>query len=236
MKQLFFLFLFMLTLPVSSQKNSHSILTSPKDFQVQIDSTKKPVIIDIRTPEEYRSGHIKSAINFNFYSDSFKLNLANLDKTKTVFIYCLAGGRSANAAQIMLNYGFKNIIELDGGLLNWRAHNLPEQKANENKILDSTLTFSNYKLLILKKRKTLVSFYAPWCSPCLKMKPFLDKMSLDSLSFSIIRLNADENEILMKELFVPKIPYLILYIDGVKTWEYKGYISEENLKKELSVF
>ena len=54
------------------------------------------VIIDVRTPEEYASGHIEKAINLDYYSETFKDELNKLDKNKTYLIYCRSGRRSGS--------------------------------------------------------------------------------------------------------------------------------------------
>lgn len=86
-----------------------SLMKSNSDFQ----------LIDVRTPEEYGAGHIDNAANINFYDPNFKSDIGKLDKNKTVFIYCRSGGRSGQATEIMKTMGFKEIIDLSGGYMNW---------------------------------------------------------------------------------------------------------------------
>ena len=52
------------------------------------------VIIDVRTPLEYNSGHIKDAKNIDLYSDDFNTEFDKLDKSKPVYVYCRSGGPS----------------------------------------------------------------------------------------------------------------------------------------------
>ena len=76
-------------------------------------------ILDVRTPEEWAEGIIDGALKINFYDDSFKTEVAKLDKNKTIYVYCKSGGRSANAADQILEMGFKKVINLEGGIKAW---------------------------------------------------------------------------------------------------------------------
>jgi 3-mercaptopyruvate sulfurtransferase SseA len=51
--------------------------------------------------------------------------VANLDKSKTVYVYCLSGGRSSSAAGQLQEMGFKSVVNLSGGMLAWQSANLP---------------------------------------------------------------------------------------------------------------
>jgi rhodanese-related sulfurtransferase len=78
------------------------------------------VILDVRTPEEYAEGHIENAINMNFYEDAFPEELESLDMDKTYLIYCRSGGRSGSAFKMMKKLGFRNVYNMEGGILRWR--------------------------------------------------------------------------------------------------------------------
>jgi len=106
-----------------SQAGNHPV--GPKAFSEQIQKAKDPVILDVRTPEEFAEGYIQNAINLDFYRDDFKTELGKLNKEKTYFVYCKAGGRSASAADMMLKEGFKNVVDLDGGITAWEEAKLP---------------------------------------------------------------------------------------------------------------
>jgi len=76
-------------------------------------------ILDVRTPEEWAEGTLKDAIRMNFFDDNFSEQLQQLDKTKPVYVYCKAGGRSAKAAAKMDELGFTTIYNLKGGFGAW---------------------------------------------------------------------------------------------------------------------
>lgn len=77
------------------------------------------ILIDVRTPDEYGAGHIDKALNINWFDPDFSKQVANLDKDKTIYLYCKKGGRSAKAARLLDSLGFKNVIDLEGGFDAW---------------------------------------------------------------------------------------------------------------------
>lgn len=75
--------------------------------------TEKPIILDIRTKGEYNQGHLKNALNLDFYSPDFKTKVAKLDKEKTYVLYCRSGNRSG---QSLVHFtDFKKIYHLNRG-------------------------------------------------------------------------------------------------------------------------
>jgi rhodanese-related sulfurtransferase len=77
------------------------------------------VILDIRTPGEYRDGHLPNAVLLDFHSPSFRENLAALDRNKSYLMYCRSGNRSARALTMMSELGFMKVAELRGGIKAW---------------------------------------------------------------------------------------------------------------------
>ena len=87
-----------------------------------------PIVIDVRTPQEYAGGHIRDAINIDLNSASFKDDIVKLDRNFTCIVYCQAGVRSAAARKIMEELGFKHVINMNGGISVWIAQGLPVAK------------------------------------------------------------------------------------------------------------
>jgi len=101
--------------------------TRAKIFFQMLNREKNPQIIDIRTPQEYKSGHIKNAILIDFYDPNFAQNVekAGLDKNKPIYIYCRSGHRSGNSIKIFQKLGFKHIVNLGYGINEWKHLQLP---------------------------------------------------------------------------------------------------------------
>ena len=76
-------------------------------------------LIDVRTPEEFKEGHIENAILIDYFSADFKTKIQELDKNKPTYIYCKSGNRSGKASVILEELGFKEIVDLEGGYLAW---------------------------------------------------------------------------------------------------------------------
>ncbi|WP_026711256.1 rhodanese-like domain-containing protein [Flavobacterium filum] len=80
------------------------------------------VILDVRTPEEFENGMIPNAINIDIYKgQGFIYLLEELDKSKTYYVYCHAGSRSAKACEVMQHLGFEKTFNLLGGISAWNG-------------------------------------------------------------------------------------------------------------------
>ncbi|MGK4569175.1 thioredoxin domain-containing protein [Flavobacterium sp. 3HN19-14] len=198
-------------------------------FAEKIKSTPNPQLIDVRSPEEFNSGHIDNAANINWNGDDFEGKIKALDKSKPVFVYCMSGGRSHAAASKMEALGFTNITELQGGILKWNAAGLGKPT---DKIIG--MCPQEFGDLLKTDKKVLVDFYAEWCEPCKKMAPYLTQMQKDLADkVVIVRLNADENKTMINEMKIDELPAHFIYENGKITWKHTGFISEEDLKKQL---
>lgn len=89
---------------------------------------KDILLIDVRTPEEYATGHVENAINIDFRASNFKDLIGELDKDQDVYVYCKVGGRSGGAAKLMDEMGFKKIYDLQGGILQWEKDGFKKVK------------------------------------------------------------------------------------------------------------
>ncbi len=113
----------LLLLALSCQNNTQAQkLISPENLQKVVDNlTHNQVILDVRTAEEVNQGFIPGSIHLDYYSDSFDLELAKLDKEKTYYVFCHSGGRSSAASKSMVEMGFELVYNLEGGIANWQA-------------------------------------------------------------------------------------------------------------------
>ena len=94
---------------------------NPAEFELLLAKDKSIQLVDVRTPEEYAAGHIEGARLMDYYDPNFAAQLAKLDKTKPVAVYCAAGGRSGSAAEQLNKMGFKKVYDLVGGMRAWRS-------------------------------------------------------------------------------------------------------------------
>ncbi|MFK8007146.1 MAG: rhodanese-like domain-containing protein [Saprospiraceae bacterium] len=92
---------------------------SAEDFLSVIDSLQEVVIIDVRTENEYKFGHISDAVNIDYFAEDLLDKIENLEKGKNYFVYCRSGRRSIRVCTWMRNGGFDNqkIFNLDKGFV-----------------------------------------------------------------------------------------------------------------------
>lgn len=95
--------------------------TSPEAFEQLLAGDNSIQLIDVRTPEEYATGHLANARLINFQSADFAAQIKALDKNRPVLVYCAVGGRSGKAAAQLTKLGFPSVYDLDGGINAWKA-------------------------------------------------------------------------------------------------------------------
>jgi rhodanese-related sulfurtransferase len=83
------------------------------------------IILDVRTPDEFKGGYIAGAINIDYYSSDFKNKISQMDRNKEYLVYCRSGVRGAASVQIMLDLGFTRVRNLSGGIVQWINAGLP---------------------------------------------------------------------------------------------------------------
>ncbi|MCF4101427.1 rhodanese-like domain-containing protein [Gillisia sp. M10.2A] len=103
----------------SAQSSDKVSVLSVTEFKEQINNGKVTVI-DVRTPQEYKEGHIKNAKNYNFFDVDFTSKFSSLKKDQPVYLYCRSGNRSNKAAHKLATMGFEKIYDLKGGYMAWR--------------------------------------------------------------------------------------------------------------------
>jgi rhodanese-related sulfurtransferase len=93
-----------------------------KDWAAQVSQDENAVILDVRTQDEWNEGIIPNALMIDIYKgQGFIYQIEELDKSKNYYVYCKAGGRSAQACGIMNQLGFENTYNLLGGMMEWRG-------------------------------------------------------------------------------------------------------------------
>jgi rhodanese-related sulfurtransferase len=83
------------------------------------------ITIDVRTPGEYAEGHLQDAQLIDFQSGNFENEISSLDKNATYAVYCRSGNRSGQAVKVMLDAGFTNVFNMNGGVIDWANAGLP---------------------------------------------------------------------------------------------------------------
>ena len=210
-------------------------LVSVQAYAEALKSTSSATIIDVRTQEEFQGGHLKDAVNFNVVAPEFANQVSQLDRDHAVFVYCKAGGRSADAASIMKDMGFDIIYDMQGGYMAWSAAGMESTKAE--RIQEEKFTITDFEKLLASGTPVLIDYYAPWCGPCKKMEPILNKLSSEFAGkVEIVRINVDEAANLVKSQKIDNIPVISTFKNGQEIKRVSGFQDEaamRNLLEEL---
>ena len=225
--------LFFALLLSACSNGQNKTMLSAVEFGEKVKSATNAIVLDVRTPEEFSQGHIKNAININFNGTDFDKQIANLDKNSEVLVYCLAGGRSASAAEKLSKQGFGKIFELSGGMMKWRAAKMPEETNTPATTIG--LTKAQFEQLLDTDKKVLVDFYATWCAPCKIIKPYLDQIETEMKDkVVVVRIDADQNRELVNMLQIDALPTLQVYKNKQSTWTNVGLTTKEEIVKALN--
>ena len=190
-------------------------------------------ILDVRTSEEYAGGHIPNSVNLDWKEkEKFAEAIKDLDKDQPVYVYCLGGGRSKQAAQYLTENGFK-VYDYSGGMMDWRNAEKPEIKPEAGKEAKGMST-DEFDHVINSSDLVLVNFSAVWCVPCQELKPTIDKIEKEQAGkVKVVRIDADKNKELMKVLNVRGIPQMILYKKGEEAWNKSGIATETEIMAQV---
>jgi rhodanese-related sulfurtransferase len=101
---------------------------SPDEAEKALKERKDVVVLDVRTPEEYKAGHIAGAKNIDFNAPDFAKQISTLDKSKTYLVHCAGGGRSGRSLATFKEQNFSSILHLDKGFKAWEAAGKPVEK------------------------------------------------------------------------------------------------------------
>ena len=105
-------------------------ITPQEAFSLMQDNMNNPdfVIIDVRTREKFSTERIENATNIDFYSETLRDILNNLDKNKKYLIYCRSGARSGSTLDMMAELNFNEAYNISGGINRWKSEGFPTVK------------------------------------------------------------------------------------------------------------
>jgi rhodanese-related sulfurtransferase len=190
------------------------------DVPVFQQSIEKPdvQVFDVRTAREFNTGHLHNALQADFTNkEEFTERAKYLDKEKPVYIYCLSGGRSAKAASWMRSAGFKQVIELEGGINAWRQSGQPVEGVADTK----QMSVDSFHTAI-SSGEVLVDVGAEWCPPCRKMQPVLEGFLHERKTVRLVQVDGGRDQEVMKSIQATSLPTFILYKDGREVWRKQG--------------
>ena len=111
----------------SAQSDSIDTL-APQAFIKQAKADTTSIILDVRTPGEYKEEHLAGAQQLDFLnSEVFDAGIKQLDKSHTYYVYCRSGKRTHHACIKLKKQGLK-VFDMEGGILNWKKLGMPTTK------------------------------------------------------------------------------------------------------------
>lgn len=114
--------------PSFAQSDSalEALSITPSELNARRQSDTAPVVIDVRTPEEYAVGHIPRALNIAF--DQVADRISEVEAPHGVVLYCMMGPRARKGEAALLAAGYTSVIHLEGGLAAWQERGFPVER------------------------------------------------------------------------------------------------------------
>ena len=224
--------LFMASFLIScAQTSTNASLSLNASAYKQAIAAKNIQVLDVRTATEFKGGHIKDALQANWLDPKeFTDRTQHLDKNLPVYVYCQAGGRSASAQSALEAKGYK-VINLEGGMSNWKMNGFPVEGAG-NKV---QMRVEDFDKTIASNKMVLVEIGADWCPPCRKMLPVLESLKQKPAApFYFLAVDGGEDIEVMKSLNAEGLPTFILFKNGKETWRHQGLVTLEEFNAALS--
>lgn len=203
---------------------------NPAQFK-QLIQKGNGVLLDVRTQNEYKNGHIANAGQLNYYALDFRKRLLLLPKDEPIYLYCNTGWRSEKAAQILEENGYKNVYNLEHGIMDWELQNLPVVVDPDAKPdTENKMEYEELARFIESGKPVFIDFYAPWCGPCRTMMPIVDELKTKYHGkVNVIKVNVDASKKLVKEMKIQGVPYFKLYKNGSLIYSKNGLATRDEL-------
>ena len=196
-------------------------------------------LLDVRTDEEIKNGCLFNSTHIDYYDENFLYKINLLNKNNPIYIYCKVGGRSSKAAEKILNAGFKNVYNLQGGFLKWSQQKLPVQLNNKISLSSSSEKYSFQYLDSLKANNsnTLIYISTKWCAPCREMSPLIEELENEfSEKLEIVKFDLDENNFLNQTYNISSIPMFVLYQNSEEVWRKNGIIAYDEIVRKIKSY
>ena len=189
-------------------------------------------VLDVRTAGEYSGSHLKNVMLADWTDKAqFAERTKYLDKNKTLLVYCAAGGRSGQAAEWLKEQGFKEVVNLQGGITAWNAAGKPVVREGGAVELSTTA----FNATISSNSLVLVDVGAAWCPPCKMMEPILDELSKTLQGkYTLFKVDGGNDVTVMKQLGATVLPTFMVYKNGKLSWKKEGIATLEELKSALT--
>ncbi len=96
-----------------------------QDLLTRLESAEGPVVLDVRSPEEYADGHVPGAINVPYDQIGARLDSLDAYRDRGFVVYCRTGRRAGIAETVLIEAGFERVWDLEGHMVSWMEQDLP---------------------------------------------------------------------------------------------------------------
>lgn len=238
---------------------------SPEEARDLIES-ESPVILDVRTPEEYMEGHIPGALLFPV--QELDDAMINLPKGEEILVYCRSGYRSARASGVLVERGYERVYNMEGGILAWcdagfllvRIWSEPELGLDEGNLApDFTVTGTGGNQFVLRDHSediVIIDLMTAWCEYCVEEIHVLKDIRASYPDVVIVSIGFDEDALRgtkaehgadwtfaanprVHDDYHVRGKYPIVYVIGennIIRHKHFGFASFEELSRELETF
>ena len=108
-----------------AEQSGYPSQISPAELAERIGDRDGPLILDVRSPEEYMAGHIPGAASVPHTQLAFRVNELGVGRSDEVVVYCRAGDRAGHAKQVLIRAGYSKVLDLQGHMRTWRQGGYP---------------------------------------------------------------------------------------------------------------
>jgi phage shock protein E len=122
------LLLSLLAFTITACAEGERSVIQPAELEQTHSAADAPLLLDVRTPEEFASGHIEGAMLVPVAELPDRLDQLGAYKDRGVVVYCESGGRANKALDVLQEAGFHNLVILEGSMSRWREEGLPVAK------------------------------------------------------------------------------------------------------------
>lgn len=198
------------------------------------------LILDVRTPGEYASGHLQNSTNLDYNGGVFTAQLSSLDKTKLYLIHCQSGGRSGLAYNDMISAGFSKVYNMSGGYSSWNSQGFPKTSSTQKslvRILDAPAFYN--KLNSKSSPSTYIADLRPsanYSQAHIELAENIDSALTNIKTFTAAKgdvwfvygnaLTAADSAALYKAYLNPCKEIYVLK-DGFQAWQTAGYATTD---------
>jgi rhodanese-related sulfurtransferase len=229
MKNRFFCILIAAFFMASCSSNAQNVDANTFEQKINAGGVQ---VLDVRTAGEYSGSHLKNVMLADWTDKAqFAERTKYLDKNKTLLVYCAAGGRSGQAAVWLKEQGFKDVVNLQGGITSWNAAGKPVVR--EGGAVE--LSTAAFNATISSNNLVLVDVGAAWCPPCKKMEPVLEALAKELRGkYTLLKVDGGNDATVMKEIGAAVLPTFMVYKNGKLSWKKEGIVSLQELKEALT--